>query len=185
MKRSSIAAIGPVISLAIFSFLTFTRANSEERKSEEKSRPTLEVAYQAWQKGLSSDKKEEREKTLRSMLPTKADVAHLFPKHADKLWPQFDQMNQLLLKNVDPVAKEVAGGEAAKVTAIDLQKEDAKKPGTHHRLLTMIPGDVPVYRIVRQRQRGPSGSGTYVFLNNRWIWIRGLEGVPEVIDQLK
>lgn len=54
--------------------------------AEPQPKPSLEEAYRGWYKEFSSTKKEDWEKTLRSMMPEKKDVEYLFPKHAEKLW---------------------------------------------------------------------------------------------------
>ena len=186
MKITFVFAGFLFIGLASVSVWPLSCANAEESKAKKESRQSLDDAYRSWHKSLSSMKKEEREKALRAMLPTKADVAHLFPKQADKLWPMFEQENQRLLKNVDKAAKEIVDEEPqTKVTTIDIRKEEAKRAGKYQRLLAVIPSDVAVFRMVREGPRRISGSGTYLYLNKRWVLIRSLEAVPEVIEPMK
>jgi hypothetical protein len=159
---------------------------ADEAKPDDKSKTSLDDAYLAWQKGFSSTDKKEREKTLRSMLPTKKDVAYLFPKNVNALWSLFERQNQLLQKNIDRLAKEFnSGGKITKLMPIDIRKEETKSSKRFGRVLAMIPQQVPVFRLVTEREKGASGSSTYLYVNNRWIWINGLEELPDVIEKTR
>ncbi len=154
--------------------------------AKSKSKPTLEQAYRQWHKGLSSEEKAEREKALRSILPNQKDVEYLFPKHADKLWPLWAKGNEFLVENVDKIAAEVTkGGEIKRIEAIDVRK-DKNGLERYKRILEIIPKDVSVFDIVvRRADGGFSGGGSYLYLSDRWIWIRDLDEFPRILDKLK
>jgi hypothetical protein len=153
---------------------------------ETKKQPTLEEAYRKWHSGLAAKEKADREKSLRSMLANQEDVKYLFPKHADKLWPLWAKGNEFLVENVDQIAKEVSrGGEIVKVEAIDMRKEK-KPPQGYKRLFEIIPKNVPVFEISVQRADGGGGSSaSYVYLKNRWLWIKDLDTFPRILEELK
>ena len=148
-----------------------------------KPKPTLEEAYRQWHRGFTSKKKEDREKTLRSMLASQKDVECLFPKHAEKLWPLWAKGNEFLLENVDKIADEVTkGGEIKAVEAIDVRKDKDRSTGQYKRLLEIIPKDVPVFDYEVRRA---NGGGSFVYLNHRWIWIKDLDTFPKILEKLK
>ena len=150
-----------------------------------KPKLTLEEAYRDWHKGFGSKNKEDREKTLRSMLPNQKDIESLFPKHADQLKPIIAGGTELLVENVDKIAAEVTkSGKIEKVNAKDIREKDPN--GRCQRLFELIPKNVPVFDIsVRYANGDGSGSEYYVYLHERWIWINGLDRFPELLDKLK
>jgi hypothetical protein len=134
---------------------------------------------------MSSNKKEDREKTLRSMLPNQKDMEYLFPKHADKIKPLLAKGTAELLEHVDDIAKEITrGGEIKSVDARDIRAKDPNGPCK--RLFEVIPKDVPVFDSrTTYVNGGSSGSEYYVFLHGRWIWIGGLDRFPELLEKMK
>ncbi len=156
------------------------------QRKEEKPKQTLADAFRAFHKGMSSTKKEERLAALQGILFTKKDIEILFPKDASKLWEKMEPAREHLLKNCDKIAKEVTRHGALKeINPKDIRASDEAK-GSYRRLLAMIPKDVPVFGL---HSRGESGGGgyseTYVFVNGRWIFIRDLDALPEVLDKEK
>ena len=150
-----------------------------------KAKPTLEATYRMWYAGFSSKKMEEREKTLRSMMPTQKDLQYLFPKHAKQLWPKFEKGIEFLAKNADKIADEVTkGGELKAIEAIDIRKIKDRTPG-YKRLLEIIPKDVAIFDIRVTRAERSSGGGTYLYLHERWIWINDLDTFPEMMEKMK
>lgn len=156
-----------------------------DAKQKPKAKLSLDEAYRNWHQGFSSKDKADREKALQSMLPTKKDVEYLFPKHAEKLWPKWVMGNQFLMDNVDKIAAEVtAGGALIKVDAIDVRAEKDRAQG-YKRLFEMIPKDVPVFDIAVKHEKRGSGGGSYLYMNDRWLWIKDLDAFPEILDKLK
>jgi len=149
-------------------------------------KPTLAEAFRKFDKGLTSENKEERVNALRSMLPGKKDIAYLFPKHVDKLWPKFEENNRFLVENVDRFAKQITrGGAITKIDAIDVRADKDRASGSHKELLAIIPKEVHVFELIVDRAKSSSGSGTYLYLKDHWFWIKDLEALPAVLDKLK
>lgn len=147
--------------------------------------PTLADSYRKWHAGLSSANKEDQEKALRQMSPNKDDVVYMFPKASDKLWPLLEKNNELMLRNLDKIAKEFASkGKITKIEEINIRKDKLRSEGSYKRLLTVIPQEAPIFSLIVQHDQGSSGSGSYFFRNGRWVWIRGMEVIPELLDKL-
>ena len=150
------------------------------------AKPTLEQAYRKWYVGYASKKKEDREKTLRSMLPSEKDIEYLFPKHAKKLIPLFAKGDEFLLQNVDRIAEEVThkGAELESVATIDV-RTDKNRAQRYKQILEIIPKDVPVFEIsVRRKDGSGSGGGSYLLVKDRWIWIKDLDAFPRALEKL-
>jgi hypothetical protein len=161
-----------------------TLAAGQEAKKDAK--PTLEGAFRKWHMGLSSENKEERLDALRSMFPTKKEVAYLFPQQVDKLWPQFEDYHKLMEKNVDLIAKEMTrGGAITKFKPIDTRVDKSRASGSYKELLAIIPKDIQVFEVEVSRGKGVSGGGTYLFIKDRWFWIRDLEILARDLDKPK
>jgi len=144
---------------------------------------TLEEAFRKWDAGFASDKKHDRLAALRAMFPVKEEIAYLFPKQVDKLWPKFEEGHKFLEENVDAIAKEITrGGAITKIQVIDLRKENK---GPAKELLAIIPKDVGVFDLTVHREKSTSGSGTYLFMKNRWFFIKDLETIPPILDKLE
>jgi hypothetical protein len=161
-------------------FAAFTRQSLGQEP-----KPSLENAFRKWDKGFSSASNEDRVKTLREMLPSKDDIAYLFPKHAEKLWANFEKGKKFLENNVDKIAKEFTRrGEIKQVKVIDVRKDKDRASGEYKRLLAIIPMDVPIFDVIIERTNGSSGGGTYLHLKGRWFWIKDLGAVPDFLDKL-
>lgn len=146
---------------------------------------SLEAAFRKWHAGLSSEKKEDRLTALRSILPTEQDVAYLFPKEVDKLWPILDAYNKRMEQNVDLVAKEITRGGAIKeVRPLDVRTDKRKSSGSYKEVLAVLPKDVPLFDLHVEKETSASGGGTYVLLKGRWFMIRDLESMPELLKRL-
>src|SRR5262249_31540798 len=126
--------------------LGLTGGLAEGQDKSQGAKPTLEEAFRKWDKGFSSDKKEERVNALRTMFPTKKDIAYLFPKYVEKLWPLFEDGHKEMVENVDLIAKEITmGGGLTKVKTIDVRTDKELASGSYKDLLEIIPKDVQVF----------------------------------------
>ena len=147
---------------------------------------TVQDAYLQMHKEMASGNKEKQSKALKAMMPTKKDLEYLFPKHADKLWPGYEEENKSILKSVDMVAKEITRrGEVEKIEATDVRKDKDDSEGRYKRVLAMIPKDVPVFKLLVRKKNSSSGSPPFVYVNKRWILMRGLDDIPQDIDDLE
>ena len=129
--------------------------------------PTLEATLQDWQKGCASDKKEEREKTVRSMLPEKKDIETLFPKHVEKLWPVVERKVRDALKHYDALAEElIANGEMRGCVTINVRK---RYPMTFKHILDAVPKDALLFECLIDFDKGDVHRWLFVHVNGRWI----------------
>jgi hypothetical protein len=137
------------------------------------SRESLEAAIRAFHDGMA--KESERLKTLKAMLPTREDADLLLPGAGEKLWPRLEATFADMEKNLDKVAQEVIGkGPLKSVELKDVRAE-----------MEWLPKGTPVFNCVKRFENGSAGSGSYVFLRNRWILVRGLSSWPEILQKLK
>jgi hypothetical protein len=148
--------------------------------------PSLEEAYRIWHKGFASGVKEEREKTLRSMLPDQKDVEYLLPKHAAKLWPKFEEAFKEMMMHVDEIAAEVTRhGEIQKIEVTDVRKDKMLANGSYKDILAIIPPDVTLCDLHVIGAKGSGGSGTYVYVNKHWRFIKDFDTLPPFLEKLK
>ena len=147
-----------------------------------KPKITLDEAYRQWHAGLTSLDAAKRTAALESMLPTKADVAYLFPEHEDKLWPRMETYFKKMHEHIDEFSKEFERkGKIEEIDAIDCRQTGRR----YQEVLTMIPAELPVYRLSVKGTNSGGGSSSYLYRGGRWFWYRGLEGTPEMLKQLK
>ena len=130
---------------------------------------------------ITSEKKEDQVQALRKILPAKEDVETLFPAHAEKLWPRMEAGFQIMEKNADKVAQEMlAKGGLQAVELKDLREKEGAR-----RALELLPKGVPAYDYVTRYERGSSGGGSYVHVRGRWVLIRNLASLPEMLEKMK
>jgi len=129
--------------------------------------PSLEDAFRAWQKGLSSEQPKQREAAVRSMwMLTKKGVQILFPTRADRIWPHIEKMNEEFLRQVDDIAKEKTPyGAVVRVTAIDVRNKNFEQA------CPFIAANVPVVSYEVELEHGAWNGGPCVYVDGRWVWI--------------
>lgn len=152
-----------------------------------KAMSSLEDAYRAWHRGLASKNREERQKTLRSMMPTKKDVEYLLPKYAKKLWPRLEPEIEFLVKNADPAAQEWTRGSALKSFEASNVRKDENASDLHKQLLALIPSDVPIFEVyvthVGKDERRKKAF--FMYVHKRWRWISPVSVNPASLEKLK
>ena len=84
-----------------------------------------------------------------------------------------------MIKHIDEVASELTRHEWTAIETIDVRQKDDS--GAYADVLDMIPKDTPVFKIIKRSRESTFGSSSYVFINGRWMHIRGLERTPEAI----
>ncbi|HTT84842.1 MAG TPA: hypothetical protein VMF67_15305, partial [Rhizomicrobium sp.] len=152
---------------------------------EAKKPPTLEDAYRAFHAGMASAKKEEQIKALKAILPTRKDIEVLFSKHADIVWKDEQAQQKLLREHYADVAREVTRkGAIKRIVKHDVRAE--KDPSTgYKRVLAMIPRDIPIYTIDVFKEQASGGTGAFLLVNGRWIFFKGIEAMPEIIEKAR
>lgn len=172
-----------VVALGCLGGLIFSQGDSAAVAGEQ---PRLEKAVFAFHEGMLSKDKQKQEAAVRGlMVTTKKDLEILFPKYAEKMWPNVERANKHYLNSIDKIAAELARhGKLNKVKTLDIRESEAENPGLYRRVLTMIPKNIPVYRIGKFTDDGGGDSETYLLVNGRWIWIREFYGVPEYLNKL-
>jgi len=142
---------------------------------------SLVSAVKRLHSGLKAESKEERQTALKRILPTQADLETLFPGHGEKLWGMLGPRLRQMVENIDEVAAELTRQEWTQIEPIDVRQKDDS--GRYEQVLGTIPKDIPVFRIVTRSNASAAGSSSYLLINDRWVFIRGLEGIPKVIGR--
>jgi hypothetical protein len=140
---------------------------------------SLEVTLAAFYRDLISAPPEKQGKVLATLLPTKDDVAPLFPEQIEAVWPVIEKRNQDLLGRCAEMVKELqAAGPpvAILVTAID----DKNKEGYEEVLSMMVPG-TPLFTALIRREKGETPTAAYTKIDKRWIWIKDLADIPDAL----
>jgi hypothetical protein len=159
------------------------RGHAEEKADSKKSEDGLKTVIRDLYKGAASDKKDERTNAIRAVLPNKKDIETLFPQHAAKLWPMFDEGHKEMLRHLDQVVNELTRhGAVDKIKLTDARSK--AKERTFKRLLAMIPKDVPIYDYAIEFKNGDrAGGGSYLYVNKHWVFISDAESIPEFLDR--
>jgi len=175
------------VSLAVLSLFVFALASPAQTvgKPTEPPTPKLEDAFAAFHKGISSDKPDERSTALKGILFDKKDVEALVPKHAERLWKVMGPGREEYLKHVDDIAKEMTKhGPLTNVEVIDIRK--AERPTSHvKRLREILPKDIPVCELFHRHKDGGGNIIGFAFVNKKWVFFPGLDGLPNALDQIK
>jgi hypothetical protein len=130
---------------------------------------------------MRNDSLEIKKKALKDILPVKSDLQILFPQYAEMLWSKLEPILQDMMLYVDEVSNELTKDEWIEIETIDVRKKDGSKRFVD--VLKMLPRDIPVFRVVERSKKGTAaGSSSYLYVNDRWIFLRGLDMIPEVIE---
>lgn len=137
---------------------------------------SLEEAFRAYHKGMTSKDKADHQKALLAWLGKKDDVTTLFAKY-----PAADLYTFVLNTTLEGDAEEYANrekesGEIKSIEAIDLRSS----AGAGYRMSAVervTPADVPIYalRIGYEEELNPTSIAPVFFVNGRWAWMPGLE----------
>jgi hypothetical protein len=155
------------------------------RAAEEKPRPTPEEAYRAFDKGMRSDKKEDRLKALEAIQPTKKDLEVLFPKEADKISKLYAEHLKAMREHCDDIAKEATMlGAIRKFRLTDL-RQDEKAGERYKAVFSMMPKDIPVMDLYVFQENGGFSQDPFLFVNGHWISIPSLDVIPKLLEKEK
>jgi len=146
---------------------------------------SLEAAYRRWARGLDSANKDEQIRTLRSMLPNKADIQYLLPKDADKVWALYEKINRDVETKLEQFAKEFA--REKEITGIRVHdiRNDKFLRKSYEELFAILPKEARVYSLSVDMGMRSRGGSLYVFRNGRWFIALGLEEMPKFLAENK
>jgi len=131
---------------------------------------------------LRSASIEDRKKALRSILPTQADLQAIAPAHAEKLWSMMGPSVERMVERVDDMAVEYAREVWIDIDAIDIRQETWSR---HHQAVAKaIPESIPAFRLELHGRKDKAGSSTYLYINDRWIHLTGIEEFARAIAAL-
>ena len=125
--------------------------------------------------GIRSTDEVTRLSALNKILPTKANLVEIFGETAgvnvwEKIQPALDEMRE----NSEAFRDEVSrGGNLIEISVIDSRDDGVEFEG--------ISDDIPIYQVVKRFESRTSGSSSYLILDGRVVFIRGLEKMARYV----
>jgi hypothetical protein len=131
---------------------------------------------------MSSSSSFASKRALSKILPTETEFQQLFPKDAARLWPKMSENFERLQASVTDMAARMKGrGRLASILGINLRT--AYDPtGKYKAMIAALPSTVSAYRAVAITSNSAESSGVYFYVNRRWVWIEGAEGLSDLSD---
>jgi len=139
----------------------------------------------AFRKDIVSDDEATRVKAFDRVMPDKEFMVKLFGKEdGELLWPDIEKYLGEMRKETVEFKKELEPmGDIKEIELINARDEgEALK---YAELLKIIPKEIPVYRAVITDQKGAGGSSSYLVVDGKFRWFRGIEAAPEVLADKK
>jgi len=133
---------------------------------------------------MTTGKEDELGKAIDEFFPIKKDLEVLFPKDAELLWKLIGNARERYLNSSEQLAAEFKRkGKLQKVEVYNVRKQDVS--GRYQKILKTLPKEIPIYRIVTTNETRGGGSSSFLWIDGRWIWYRGLEGTSRLVEGLK
>lgn len=122
----------------------------------------------------------------RRLLPNQELMAKLFGEtNGKKLWEGMEPaLKKMLTMTERSKEATVAMGALLDVKVRNCREQDAEVQG-YDEVLKMIPADVAVYNAAIQFEQGVVVAGSYVVVDNKVHWLRGLEQYPKILKATK
>lgn len=173
------------ICVFLFAILTFVSVAFTDEPKKPKPKPPDEIVKAGilqFHERMRSDDPKVRDKEFDTVMPDKKTLETLFGDDANLIWPRFSEAMKQMRASSDKAKEEFdRQGKIVSVELIDVRKDDAS--GRYRRVLQMIPKDIPVYRAVTKYEKGSGGSSSYLVIDGKMRFVRGLEGIAEFIDE--
>lgn len=129
--------------------------------------------YRAVDQTFRTGSNAEKKKAIQNMVPSKADVQKLFPRHSAQAVKFVEQLEQevkaALSAELKDSSKEPPLGK--------LQPRPASSTVKDYQARGWLAADVPIYTLVVNRKGGKILSDAYCFVNNRWVPLPPLERI--------
>lgn len=156
-----------------------------DRSNKQEVDPILELslkaAYSDYHRGMTSDTKADQSKALDAWIAKPGDAKTVLAKY-----PQAVNLYSFVLtsarKDVDEYAAgEKRSGKIKRLTAIDARL--ASTPVSA--VLDIVPKHIPVFVLRVEYESHRTVYGPLLKVNNRWVWMPGLERMAPAIKSLK
>ena len=176
MKRRAMLSVLPLV--------IATALLAQDKKTDSKSSEDLVAdGIKQFHERMLSPQSNIREKEFDAVMADRKVLEALFGDDARLVWPRFEQSLKVMRTNTDKMKDEFdRSGTIKSVEVIDVRKQ---RSPPYERVLQLIPKNVPVYRAAITYENRSAGSGSYVVIDGRMRMVRGLEGIPEIIDREK
>ena len=128
---------------------------------------------QTFRTGSTADKR----KALLGLVPTKAEVQKIFPKHAAEAWKVAQQLDREIRTALDKGALKDPAGEGL---IWKIQPVPAGPTVQRYQAQGWLASEVPIFTLVVKKKGAKSAANEYCQVNNRWVPLPPLDRIfPE------
>ncbi len=133
---------------------------------------------------MGADEEKTRIKVFDRVMPDEALLKKLFGKDARYIWPVLKKGLEHMRQNTARFKEEF--DRTGKIRAIELiNVREMDVSGRYRKVLKVIPKEIPVYRAIATYDKGGGGSSSYLVVDGKFRFVRGLEAMYEHILKQK
>jgi len=148
--------------------------NRREQQEEQ-----LWQTLQSYLAQMASDNPADHRSALENIFPTVAEVQMLFPQNQQQVWSLTEYLQLRAFAQIEQIAaEETQGGNLIYISLHDIRRESYED---YKNALALIPSDVAVYGAVIYRQYRDTDKSSFVYVNNRWVWLADFISLPELL----
>ena len=138
-----------------------------------------------FENGIASDDESVRIATVDEFIANEQHLNKLFGEDGGKaLWEKIGPQLQQIREHTDMFQKQVLqNGRIVDVEVINVREDNSSD--RYEAVLGVIPDDIPVFRVVKEYDGTTAGSSSYVVMDGKMVFVRGLEGMQEYLQQQK
>ena len=137
------------------------------------------------EQGIGSDDESVRIATVDEFFVNESHLIRLFGEEGGKaLWEKIGPQFQQIREHTDMFQNQLLqNGKIVDLEVINVRDDD--NSGYFDPVLDVIPDDIPVFRVVKEYDGSTAGSSSYVVMDGKMVFVRGLEGMHEFLQQQK
>jgi hypothetical protein len=145
--------------------------------------PSLTARLEAFHKAMLSDSSADHTHAMEQMLPSEDEIKTIFPREGGRVWKLLMPVLVKATANADNFAKDLKAKQQTQpikaMHPIDVRTDEVK--GEYQAVIAMMAENTPIYRVELVRDGGNLTLSSYVKIKDRWVWIRGLEMIPQIL----
>ena len=152
-----------------------SKNNSSEYNDSTIHQEDLEIMYRNFVTELGSGVFARQKEAMKNILPKEEDFKIIFPEKHQKVIDMLPRMNEYFLSDdgVNGIAKEIGARNIKNILTINCRNEKKTYPG--------VPADMKIFRLYIEYEKDSSGSSSYIYVNNHWVWVRGFEQLCQFV----
>ncbi len=159
-------------------------SDAGETLTEEQTVAIVRKGLIEFRRNMRSENEKTRIEAFDKVMPNKELLRSLFDDDAGILWPQLEKALERMRSNSHRFKDEFdRQGDAVEIELIDVRKKDVS--GRYKDVLKAIPNDIPVYRAIVRYKKGAGGSSSYLVVDRKMRFVRGLEEMHRFIREKK